>query len=83
MKSVIMSLWLLANSMGQLLTAGINHFIQDKNGEQTITGPSYYWLFTTMMAVTAVLFVFAAMAYRPSPIIENDEPPPPDLTNEA
>jgi POT family proton-dependent oligopeptide transporter len=82
MKSVIMSLWLLSNSAGQFLTAAINHFIQDEHGKSTITGPNYYWMFAGMMAVTAVLFVFAAMAYRPSKLL-NDEPAPVDLANEA
>jgi hypothetical protein len=64
------------------LTAAINHFIQDEHGKSTITGPNYYWMFAGMMAVTAVLFVFAAMAYRPSKLL-NDEPAPVDLANEA
>jgi proton-dependent oligopeptide transporter, POT family len=64
MKSVVMSLWLLAVSAGNLLTALVNRFIQDENGKSRLSGPDYYWLFAGLMTATAVVFIFVAMFYR-------------------
>jgi proton-dependent oligopeptide transporter, POT family len=82
MKSIVMSLWLLSNSAGNLFTAVINGAIQDENGMQTISTTNYFWLFAGLMAGTAVLFVFAAMAYRPTEVADS-EPAPKDLADEA
>ena len=72
MKSVVMSLWLLTNSAGNLFTALVNEFIQDKDGNPTLTGPNYYWLFAGLMAVTAVVFIFVAMRYREHNYIQDE-----------
>jgi proton-dependent oligopeptide transporter, POT family len=64
MKSVVMSLWLLAVSAGNLLTALVNRFIQDENGKSRLSGPDYYWMFAGLMTATAVVFIFVAMFYR-------------------
>jgi POT family proton-dependent oligopeptide transporter len=82
MKSVVMSLWLLSNSAGNMFTAIINGVIQDADGKQTISMTSYFWLFAGLMAGTAVLFIFAAMAYRPTDVAD-PEPAPKDLADEA
>jgi len=74
MKSVVMALWLLSVSAGNLFTALVNKFIQDEHGQQTLTGPAYFWLFTGLMAGTAVVFVFVAMTYRGRTYIQNEAP---------
>lgn len=73
MKSVVMALWLLSVAMGNLLTAGINVLIQDETGHSRLTGADYYWLFAALMAGTAVLFIFVALAYRPHSYIQGED----------
>jgi proton-dependent oligopeptide transporter, POT family len=72
MKSVVMSLWLLAVSIGNVFTALINWLIQDEHGNSKLTGPNYYWMFAGLMAATAVVFIFVAQAYREHDYTQDD-----------
>ncbi len=72
LKSVVMSLWLLAVSAGNGITAVINLAIQDETGKSRLTGPDYYWLFAGLMVATAVVFVFVAMFYRERTYTQDD-----------
>jgi POT family proton-dependent oligopeptide transporter len=73
MKAVVMSLWLLAVSAGNAITAAINVLIQDENGKSRLTGPDYYWLFAGLMAATAVVFIFVAMMYRERTYLQGEQ----------
>jgi POT family proton-dependent oligopeptide transporter len=57
MKSTIMSLWHLTVFGGNLLTAYIAKI-------NVFEGASFFWFFTVLMAVFAVLFAWAANRYR-------------------
>jgi POT family proton-dependent oligopeptide transporter len=72
LKSVVMSLWLLSVSFGNVITAAINKAIQDESGKSRLTGPDYYWLFAALMGATAVVFVFVAMFYRERTYTQDD-----------
>jgi proton-dependent oligopeptide transporter, POT family len=63
-KSMVMSLYLLSVSLGNLITAGVNAVIQNSDGTSKLPGASYYWFFTGLMAVAAVMFVAVALRYR-------------------
>jgi len=63
-KSIVMSLYLLSVSLGNLITAGVNAVIQNSDGTSKLPGASYYWFFTGMMTVAAILFVAVALKYR-------------------
>ncbi|MGH7127585.1 MAG: POT family MFS transporter [Planctomycetaceae bacterium] len=63
-KSFIMSLYLLSVSAGNLLTAGVNLFIQNPDGTSKLPGDDYYWFFTAAMFLTAAAFIPAAMTYH-------------------
>ncbi len=56
MKSVIMALFMLSVSLGNIFTSVVNFFIQNEDGTVMLEGAEYYWFFTILMAVTAVLF---------------------------
>ena len=73
MKAVVMSLWLLAVSAGNAITAAINVLIQDEHGKSRLTGPDYYWLFAGLMAATAVVFIFVAMMYRERTYLQGEQ----------
>lgn len=76
MKSIIMAFWSLSVSAGNYLAAQVNHFVQpDANSPPRLTGPDYYLFFAGLMAAAAVIFVFVAMNYRPTPL--------PDELNQA
>ena len=64
MKSVIMGVFLLSVSIGNLFTAAVNYVIQNDDGTSQLTGADYYWFFTAAMFITAVLFVPVALAYK-------------------
>ncbi len=72
LKSVVMSLWLLSVSAGNVITAMINLFIQDEQGNSRISGPNYYWMFAALMGVVAIVFVFVAMFYRERTYTQDD-----------
>lgn len=72
LKSVVMSLWLLGVSAGNLITAVINQLIQDEHGKSRLSGPDYYWLFAGLMALTTIGFTFVAMRYHERSYIQGD-----------
>jgi proton-dependent oligopeptide transporter, POT family len=72
MKSLIMSVYLLSVSAGNLLTAIVNKVIQNSDGTNRLPGASYYWFFSTMMFVTAVIFVFVARTYNGQSYIQDE-----------
>jgi len=64
MKSFVMSLFLLAISLGNAITALVNLFIQGADGTSRLSGPAYYLFFAALMAVTTIGFVLYASRYR-------------------
>ncbi len=64
MKSLIMSLYMLSVTLGNLLTSGVNQIIQNEDGTTWLPGASYYWFFTALQVIAAVLFIGVAMAFR-------------------
>lgn len=64
MKSLVMSLYLLSVTAGNLLTAGINRLIQDEAGESRLSGVDYYLLFAALMAAATLVFTVYVARYR-------------------
>ena len=77
MKSFVMGLYLLSIAAGNLLTAAVNEYIsvQKKAGASFLEGASYYWFFTGLMAVTAVLYTIYSQFYRGRTYIQGDDFP--------
>ena len=73
-KSFIMGLFLASIAIGNLFTALVNWFVQSDDGGSRLDGPSYYWFFTAVMAVTALLFVFVARNYKGQTFIQDEAP---------
>ncbi len=74
MKSLVMSLYLLSVSLGNLFTSLVNKVIQNEDGSSKLPGASYYWFFTGMMLATAVVFIYIAKTYRGKTYIQNADP---------
>jgi POT family proton-dependent oligopeptide transporter len=63
-KSIVMSIFLLSVSLGNFITAGVNKIIENSDGTSKLPGADYYWFFTGLMVVAAVLFIAVALRYR-------------------
>jgi len=72
MKSFIMAVFLLSISLGNVFTALVNKFIQNADGSSKLAGPSYFWFFVIVMAVTAVLFIPVAARYKVKDHIQDE-----------
>ena len=71
--SVVSAMCYLTVSFGNLLTAGVNYFIQNEDGTSKLAGASYYAFFTGMMLVAAIVFVFVATFYQEKRYIHDEE----------
>jgi len=76
MKSLVMSLYLLSVSLGNLFTAAVNWFTKDASGESILAGASYYWFFTGCMAVATLLLVPVVLLYRPREYLQQEADKP-------
>jgi POT family proton-dependent oligopeptide transporter len=74
MKSFIMAVFLLSISLGNAFTAIVNAFIQNEDGTSKLAGASYFRFFTTVMLVTAVIFIFVARSYKEKSYIQDEIP---------
>ncbi len=76
MKSLIMGLFMISVSAGNLLTALVNTFIQYKGADGKthiyLEGATYYWFFTGLMLIAAVMFVGASYLYKGKTYIQDD-----------
>lgn len=72
MKSLVMSVYLLSISLGNLFTAGVNAVMRDANGRSTLEGESYYWFFAGCMAVATILLVPVVRWYRPREYLQEE-----------
>jgi len=76
MKSFVMGLYLLvANALGNIVTATVNEFIDGKKkaGVEILQGANYYWFFTGLMVIAAVIFIIWSQFYRGQVYIQGEE----------
>lgn len=72
MKSLVMSLYLLSMSLGNVFTAAIEYLIQNPDGTSKLAGPNYYLFFAGLMLATAVGFVFYALTYKEKVYLQDE-----------
>ena len=73
MKSLIMALFLMSVSIGNLFVSAVNFFIQNDDGSSKLMGADYYLFFSACMLVTAIAFIPVAMRYREKTYIQDAE----------
>jgi len=73
MKSFVMACFLLSISLGNVFTALVNYFIQNKDGTSKLAGPEYFLFFAGVMFVSALLFIPVAIAYKEKRYIQDEE----------
>ena len=64
MKSFVMAFYFLSVAIGNLFTSAVNFFIQNDDGTSKLAGADYFWFFTGLMFITAVLFLFVSRRYQ-------------------
>lgn len=64
MKSFVMAFYFLSVAIGNLFTSAVNFFIQNDDGTSKLAGADYFWFFTGLIFITAVLFLFAGKRYQ-------------------
>jgi POT family proton-dependent oligopeptide transporter len=64
LKSLCMCTYLLAISLGNAFTAGVNFFIENPDGTVKLQGASYFMFFVWVMLGTAVLFMIVTPFYK-------------------
>ena len=75
MKSIVMSVYLLSVSAGNLFTSLVNSVIQNEDGTSALPGASYYWFFTGLMGATAVVFVVYSQFYKGRTYVQGEGEP--------
>lgn len=63
MKSLVMALFLFSVSLGNLVTSGVNVFIQNADGTTKLVGAEYYVFFAVLMAVATLIWIPVAKWY--------------------
>jgi len=73
-KSLIMGLFLLSISLGNVLTAGFNGWLSGLSAEskRMFEGPNYYWFFTGWMLATATVYLIWSPFYRGQTYVQGD-----------
>ncbi len=74
MKAFIMAFFMLSISLGNLLTSAVNFMIQNPDGTSKLAGAGYFWFFTLLMLVTAVVFLVVVRFYKERAFIHDDQP---------
>ena len=64
MKSFVMAFYFLSVAIGNLFTGAVNFFIQNDDGASKLAGASYFWFFTGLMLMTALLFIWVSRRYK-------------------
>ncbi|MFW7379876.1 MAG: POT family MFS transporter [Oligoflexus sp.] len=68
LKSLVMALYFLSVSLGNLFVSLVNFFIQNPDGTSKLAGADYYYFFTLTMLATAIIFVFVGKWYKPDTV---------------
>jgi POT family proton-dependent oligopeptide transporter len=71
MKALIMAVYYLSISLGNKFTSIVNKFIQNDDGTSKLEGASYYWFFTILIAVAAVVYIPVAKSYKEKAIVQD------------
>lgn len=75
MKSFIMGVYFLSITLGNVFTSGVNSFIkiQRDSGNDILVGADYFWFFTWVMIVTALIYVAWSNFYKGKTYIQGAE----------
>ena len=72
MKSLVMALFYLSISAGNLFTALVNQVIQNPDGTTILVGASYHLFFAGFMGFVALIFAIYMRFYEEKHIIQEE-----------
>jgi len=72
MKSFIMAFFMMSIAIGNLFTSAVNFFIENEDGTSKLAGADYFWFFTLLMLITAIVFIFIAKTYKEKTYIQEE-----------
>ena len=73
MKSLIMALFFMSIAIGNLFTSLVNFFIVNIDGSSKLVGSDYFWFFTILMLITAILFVMVSQNYQEETVLQDEQ----------
>ena len=73
LKSFMLSLWLMTTALGNGFAALINFLIKKPDGTLLLEGAAYFWFFTILMFLAAILFYFVNRNYKEIYYIQEGE----------
>ena len=71
LKSLVLSFWLIAVAIGNLFTALVNLIIKRPDGTLMLDGAAYFWFFTGLMFIAAVIFFIMNRNYKEEHYIQD------------
>ena len=74
MKSFVMAFFMMSVALGNMFTSAVNFIIQNEDGSSKLAGADYYWFFTVLMLVTALMFTLVVRFYKGKTYIQEDMP---------
>jgi len=72
MKSFVMAFYMLSVAVGNLFTSAVNFLIQNDDGSSKLAGADYFWFFTLLMLVTALLFISVSRHYTETTYLQDE-----------
>lgn len=75
MKSFIMAFYFLSVAVGNLFTSTVNFLIQNADGSSKLAGADYFWFFSGLMLITAVLFWLSSRYYTEQSYWQDEQNP--------
>lgn len=73
MKSFVMALFFMSVALGNLFTSAVNFIILNEDGSSKLAGAEYYWFFTVLMLVTAILFTYVSRNYQEKTYLHEEQ----------
>jgi proton-dependent oligopeptide transporter, POT family len=74
MKSLIMGIYYLTVTLGNLFTAGVNTALQNPDVARLLSGSKYYFFFAALPVLAGIIFIFVAMRYKERTILQEEQP---------
>ena len=74
MKSFIMAFFLMSVALGNLFTSAVNFVILNEDGSSKLAGATYFWFFTVLMLVTAIMFLWVIRNYKEVSYVQDEQP---------
>jgi POT family proton-dependent oligopeptide transporter len=73
MKSVVMAFYFLSISLGNTFTSAVNYGIATPGHGWHLVGADYFWFFTVVMLVAALVYLPVARLYRGRTYLQGTE----------